>query len=500
VRAGHSAAKRNCPPLRLYLNAAWSLPLTSLSAPTPVHPCTMAETFDYVVIGAGPGGYSSAIRGAQLGLKTAVIERENAGGICLNWGCIPTKALLTSAHLLHKINAGKLGITIEGKAVANLGEIIDRSRNVANRLQTGVKSLFKKYGVTLIEGNARLTGAGLEVDSAGKKNNLNYKHLCIATGARARALPQLPFSDKVWQYRDALSKRNLPKKLIVVGGGAIGLEFADFYQCLGSEVILIEMAPHILPNDDIKVATALKKALEQRGMIIHEAAQIVSVKEDGSGIALQLKTAEGKEQQLSADIMLVAIGVQPNTEDLGAREMGLTDEKGFIKIDANCRTPKENIYAIGDVTPGKLLAHRAAHQGIFVAEYIAGKKPHAPGEIPGCIYTSPQVATIGMTEKQLTEQKREFAIGEFPWLASGMALAAGEQNGFSRVFTDKKTGEILGAQIVGEHAAELIGQVSLAMGSELIADDFLHAVMPHPTLSETVFQTFAVIEKACVDF
>lgn len=460
----------------------------------------MAATYDYVVIGAGPGGYSSANRAAQLGLKTAVIERENAGGVCLNWGCIPTKALLTSAHLYHKIQAGKLGISIEGKAVANLGEIVDRSRNVAARLQTGVKSLFKKYGVTLIEGTARLAGDALEVKTATGTQTIHYKHLCIATGARARALPQLPFSPKVWQYRDALVQKNLPERLIVVGGGAIGLEFADFYQCLGSKVTLVEMAPHILPNDDIKIATALRKALEQRGMAFYEGAQISAVAENTAGVTMTLKTTDGKSESLAASAMLVAIGVQPNTEDLGAAELGLTDEKKFIRIDGNCRTAKSNIYAIGDVTAGKLLAHRAAHQGVYVAELIAGKNPQPPGEIPGCIYTSPQVATIGLTEKQLTEQKREFSLAEFPWLASGMALAAAEQNGFTRVFADKKTGEILGAQIVGEHAAELIGQVSLAMGSELLADDFLHAVMPHPTLSETVFQSFAVLEKACVDF
>lgn len=460
----------------------------------------MAEAYDYVVIGAGPGGYSSANRAAQLGLKTAVIERENPGGVCLNWGCIPTKALLTSAHLYHKIQSGKLGVTIEGRAIANLPEIVDRSRAVAQRLQTGVRSLFKKYGVTLIEGEAKLQGNGITVQSAAGKQEITYKNLCIATGARARALPNLPFSSRVWQYRDALTQKTLPQKLIVVGGGAIGLEFADFYQCLGSAVTLVEMAPHILPNDDVKVATHLRKALEQRGMVFYEGAQIESSTETAGGVSMVVKTAAGKQESLTADAILIAIGVQPNTENMGAAELAILDDRKFIKTDANCRTAKANIFAIGDVTAGKLLAHRAAHQGVYVAEFIAGKKPHAIPEIPGCIYTSPQVATVGLTEKQLSEQKREFAIGEFPWLASGMAIAAAEQSGFTRVFTDKKTGEILGAQIVGDHAAELIGQVSLAMGSELLAEDFLHAVMPHPTLSETVFQSFAVLEKVCVDF
>jgi dihydrolipoamide dehydrogenase len=461
----------------------------------------MAETFDYVVIGAGPGGYSSAIRAAQLGLKTAVIERENAGGVCLNWGCIPTKALLTSAHLLHKVQAGKLGITVEGKITADLPAIIDRSRQVATRLQTGVKSLFKKYGVTLFEGTAVFTSkTQLKIKATTGETQVNFKNACIATGARARALPQLPFSKKVWQYRDALLAKELPASLTVIGGGAIGLEFADFYQCLGSKVTLIEMAPHILPNDDLKVASHLRKALEQRGMQIFEGAQITANAENAQGVETKLKAADGKEGIIQSAVMLVAIGVQPNTEDLGIDAFGILDEKKFIRVDEHLQTKEKNIFAIGDVTPGKLLAHRAAHQGIHVAENLAGKNPAAVAEIPGCIYTSPQVATIGLSEKQLSETKRDFAVGEFPWLASGMALAAAEQNAFTRVFTDKKTGEILGAQIVGENAAELIGQVSLAMGSELLAEDFLHAVMPHPTLSETVFEAFGVLEKASVNY
>lgn len=461
----------------------------------------MAESYDYVVIGAGPGGYSSAIRAAQLGLKTAVVERENAGGVCLNWGCIPTKALLTSAHLMHKLQAGKLGIVVEGKVKADLPLIIDRSRQVATRLQTGVKSLFKKYGVTLMEGSAAFVSkTQLKVKTTTGETQVNFKNVCIATGARARALPSLPFSKKVWQYRDALVAKELPESLTVIGGGAIGLEFADFYQCLGSKVTVIEMAPHILPNDDSKVATHLKKALEQRGMQIFEGAQITTTTETTSGVETKLKTADGKEEKIQSAVMLVAIGVQPNTEELGLESFGILDEKKFIRVDDQCRTKDANIFAIGDVTPGKLLAHRAAHQGIYVAENLAGKKPGPIGEIPGCIYTSPQVATIGLTERQLAEAKRDFATGEFPWLASGMALAAAEQNAFTRVFTDQKSGEILGAQIVGENAAELIGQVSLAMGSELLAEDFLHAVMPHPTLSETVFEAFGVLEKASVNY
>jgi len=406
----------------------------------------MAENFDYVVVGAGPGGYSSAIRAAQLGLKTAVVERENAGGICLNWGCIPTKALLTSAHLFHKLNAGKLGIGVEGKLIANLPEIIDRSRQVAARLQTGVKSLFKKYGVTLIEGNARFADkASLKIQSTGAETALAFRNACIATGARARALPQLAFSRNIWQYRDALVQKELPPSLIVVGGGAIGLEFADFYLSLGSKVTLVEMAPHILPNDDTKIASALKKSLEARGMSIHEGAQITEVKESANGVAMSLKTADSKEEKISAAALLVAIGVVPNTENLGIDAWELLDERKFLRVNEHYQTSVPNIFAIGDVTFGKLLAHRAAHQGIYVAEYLAQKNPPPVGEIPGCIYTSPQVATIGLTEKQLGDEKREFAVGEFPWLASGMAIAAAAQNGFSRVFTDKKTGEILGA-------------------------------------------------------
>lgn len=459
----------------------------------------MASEFEYVVIGAGPGGYSSAIRAAQLGLKTAVIEKENAGGVCLNWGCIPTKALLTSAHLLLKLREGKLGIKAKDGFSADLPAIIDRSRAVAARLETGIKSLFKKYGVTMIQGTAAFTAANaLQVDGA-EKQQIRFKQACIATGASARALPLLKFSPRVWSYRDALVQKTLPQKLTVIGGGAIGLEFADFYQCLGAEVTLVEMAPHILPNDDAQVASALRRALERRGMKILEGAKIFAASESAGGVSLEVEY-NGQKQNLVSDAVLVAIGVTPNTSGIGIEEFGIVDERGFVRVDANLQTAIKGIFAIGDVTAGKLLAHRAAHQGVFVAEFIAGKQPHPVGEIPGCIYTSPQVATIGRSETELKQAKREYKVGEFPWLASGMALAAEEKNGFSRVFTDAKTGEILGAQIVGEHAAELIGQVSLAMGSELLADDLVHAVMPHPTLSETVFQAFAVLEGVAVDY
>lgn len=459
----------------------------------------MASSFDYVVIGAGPGGYSSAIRAAQLGLKTAVIEKENAGGVCLNWGCIPTKALLTSAHLLLKLREGKLGVTAKDGFSADLPAIVDRSRAVAARLETGVKSLFKKYGVTMIQGTANFTSPTEISVSGAEKQQIRFKQACIATGASARPLPQLKFSPRVWGYRDALVQKTLPKKLTVVGGGAIGLEFADFYHCLGTEVTLLEMAPHILPNDDDKVAAALRRALEQRGMQILEGAKILTAAEAAGGVSLDIEY-NGEKKNLTSDSALIAIGVTPNTSGIGIDKFGVVDERGFVRVDANQQTTTKGIFAIGDATAGKLLAHRAAHQGIFVAEFIAGKGPHPVGEIPGCIYTSPQVATVGRSEAELKQAKREFKTGEFPWLASGMALAAEEKNGFSRVFTDAKTGEILGAQIVGEHAAELIGQVSLAMGSELLADDFLRAVMPHPTLSETVFQAFAVLEGVAVDY
>ncbi|MBV6493427.1 MAG: Dihydrolipoyl dehydrogenase [Turneriella sp.] len=459
------------------------------------------QHFDYVVLGAGPGGYSSAIRAAQLGKKTAIVERENAGGICLNWGCIPTKALLNSAHLKLKLDKGKLGIQIQGDIGIDLKTIVERSRKIATRLQSGVKSLFKKYGVTLVEGEGRFTSnKELSVNTANGVEAISFENACIATGARARPLPSLPFSPKVWQYRDALIPQKLPTTLTIVGGGAIGLEFADFYHSLGSKVTLVEMAPHILPLDDAKVATHLKKALEARGMRILENTQIIGTHENTSGVETTVKTPDGKEEKILSEVLLAAIGVVPNTENIGVDKFSILDSKNFIQIDKDCRTKEKNIFAIGDVTQGKLLAHRAAHQGIYVAEFISGKNPAPIPEIPACIYTSPQVATIGVTEKELKDKKHEYLTGEFPWLASGMALAAGEENAFTRVFADKKTGAILGAQIVGENAAELIGQVALAMGSELLAEDFLHAVFPHPTLSETVAEAFGVLTKSGVNF
>lgn len=461
----------------------------------------MSDAFDYVVIGAGPGGYSSAIRAAQLGLKTAVVERENAGGICLNWGCIPTKALLTSAHLFDRLHSGRFGIHSEANLKVDLGAIIDRSRQVASRLQTGIKSLFKKYGVTLIEGEARFANKQLiQVKSNTASRDISFKFACIATGARARPLPQLNFSKRVWQYRDALTNKELPKSITVIGGGAIGLEFADFFLSLGSRVTLIEMAEHILPNEDLKIADALKKALAKRGMTIYEKTQITKLKENTDAVSIHLQDANGKNIDLSSDVLLVAIGVLPNTENLGIDTWGILDERKFIAVDANQQTSVPSIFALGDVTFGKLLAHRAAHQGIYAAEFLAKKNPRPTAEIPACIYTSPQVATIGLTEKMLLETKREYLQAEFPWLASGMALAANQESGFTRLFTDKDSGQILGAQIVGENASELIGQISLAMSSELLAEDFVHAVFPHPTLSETVAETFALIEGECVNY
>lgn len=372
----------------------------------------MEQQFDYVVIGAGPGGYSSAIRAAQLGLKTAIIEREHAGGVCLNWGCIPTKALLSSAHLLLRLREQKLGIVAEGLR-AELPTIIDRSRAVAARLESGIKSLFKKYGVHFIAGEAKFASEHeLEV-SGENQQKIRFRNVCIATGARARPLPQLPFSARVWSYRDALLKKELPKSLLVIGGGAIGLEFADFYNCLDSQVVLVEAAAHILPAEDSKVATALRRALEGRGIVFYEGATITAAREDTNKIIVEIEHG-GHKKTLEADAALVAIGVVPNTDTLGVEKFGILDERGFVRTDERLATAKPHIYAIGDVVPGKLLAHRAAHQGIFVAELLAGKNPMPPGEIPACIYTSPQVASIGKTEEELRKSGRKFRIGEFP--------------------------------------------------------------------------------------
>ncbi len=458
--------------------------------------------FDYTVIGSGPGGYVSAIRAAQLGLKSAVIEKAEPGGICLNWGCIPTKALLHSAHLYRKVKNGHAEFIGTENLQPNLTAIVKRSREVAARLSKGIESLFKKYKVTLIKGTAFIEAPGkLRVDlSEGDKLELRSRYLCIATGARAREIGDLKFSKNVVSYREAMTPTSLPEKLLVIGAGAIGSEFADFYNALGSQVTLIEVADHILPTEEKEVAAIVAKAFKARGMVIHEKAKILNLIDTGSGVTATIEVA-GDKQEEKFDRAILAIGVVGNIEGIGFENTGGVLEKGLIKIDEQCRVVgAKNIFAIGDVTGGKQLAHKASHEGIIAAEAAAGKKPHPldMNNVAGCIYTEPQVASVGFKEAELKEKKIPYEIGTFPFLASGRALASGSDEGFCKVYLHKETGEILGAHLVGPEVTELISNIALGRTGELTFHEFADTVAPHPSLGEALFEAIlAARGKSC---
>ncbi|MFC7536659.1 dihydrolipoyl dehydrogenase [Sphingomonas sp. GCM10030256] len=461
----------------------------------------MADQFDVIVLGSGPGGYVAAIRCAQLGLKTAIVERENLGGICLNWGCIPTKALLRSGEMLHHMrHADSFGLVATGEVKPDLGKIVGRSRAVAKQLNQGVGHLMKKNKIAVHMGTGRLTAPGkLQVAAAdGKTTDLQARHIIVATGARARDLPFAKADGKrIWTYRHAMVPEEMPSELLVIGSGAIGIEFASFYNDCGAKVTVVEMLDRIVPVEDAEISAALQKSLEKQGMTILTSAGVESLASDGKGVAAKIKAKDGKVAEQRFSHAIVAIGIVHNIEGIGLEELGVGVEKGRITIDPYGRTNVPGLWAIGDVTGAPWLAHKASHEGIIAAESIAkelGNKdvhPHTMdvSNIPGCTYCHPQVASVGLTEAKAKEAGYEVRIGKFPFIGNGKAIALGETEGFIKTVFDAKTGELLGAHMIGAEVTELIQGYTLGKTAELVEEDFINTVYPHPTLSEMMHES-----------
>ena len=449
--------------------------------------------YDLIVLGSGPGGYVAAIRAAQLGLKVAIVERENLGGICLNWGCIPTKALLRSAEIYHYMqHAGDYGLTAANIS-ADIDAVVKRSRGVAKQLNQGVTHLMKKNKITVHMGDGKLTAANtLTVTKDGKSEELTAKNIILATGARARDLPFAPADGKrIWTYRHAMVPPEMPKKLLVIGSGAIGIEFASFYNDMGAEVTVVEMLDRIVPVEDADVSTFLEKALKKQGMTIMTGAGVEELKASATGVSAKIKDKDGKVIASEFTHCIVAIGIVPNTENIGLEALGVDMDRGFLKTDPMCRTNVPGLWAIGDITAPPWLAHKASHEGVIAAEAIAGGHPHAmdPKNIPGCTYCHPQVASVGLTEAKAKEAGYDVKVGNFPFLGNGKAIALGEAEGFIKTVFDAKTGELLGAHMVGAEVTELIQGYTIGKTAELVEADFMHTVFPHPTLSEMMHES-----------
>jgi dihydrolipoamide dehydrogenase len=452
----------------------------------------VAETFDVVVIGAGPGGYVTAIRSAQLGFKTAVVEKEHLGGICLNWGCIPTKALLRSAEIYHYMEHAKdYGLSAE-KIGFDAKAVVARSRAVSKRLSDGVGFLMKKNKITVIDGAAKITKPG-EVKVEGKGAGIyQAKHIIIATGARPRVLPGIePDKKLIWTYFEAMVPEKMPKTLLVMGSGAIGIEFASFYKTLGCDVTVVELLPQILPVEDEEIAAAARKRFEKQGIKILTGAKVTRVTKKTDSVVAEIEDGKGAKQSIEAERLISAVGVVGNIENLGLEALGVKTDRGIIVADGYGKTNVPGIYAIGDVAGPPMLAHKAEHEGVVCIEAIKGLKPHAldKNKIPGCTYCVPQIASVGLTEKKAKEQGRDIRVGRFPFLGNGKAIALGEPDGLVKTIFDKKTGELLGAHLVGAEVTELIQGFVIAMNCETTEEELMHAVFPHPTLSEMMHES-----------
>ncbi len=447
--------------------------------------------FDLAVVGSGPGGYVAAIRAAQLGLKTAIVEREHLGGICLNWGCIPTKALLRTSELYHTMTrASEFGLAADNVRF-DLARVVERSRKVAERLSNGVAYLMRKNKITVIDATARLKGAGriAITDEGGQAlPDIEAKHIIIATGARARTLPGLePDGKLIWTYKEAMVPESFPKSLLVVGSGAIGIEFASFYRTLGAEVTVVEILDRILPAEDAEISALARKAFAKQGIAIHTGTSVERlVKGDGSVTAM-LKKPNGESGEITVERIILAIGITGNVEDIGLEQQGVKVEKGHVVIDEWCRTGAPGLYAIGDVVGPPWLAHKASHEGIICVEKIAGVEgvhPLDKTNIPGCTYSAPQVASIGLTEDAARAGGYELKIGWFPYSANGKAIALGETEGLVKTIFDAKTGALLGAHLIGAEATELIQGFGIAKTLETTEAELIASIFPHPTLSE----------------
>ena len=459
--------------------------------------------FDLIVIGSGPGGYVAAIRAAQLGLKVAIVERAELGGICLNWGCIPTKALLKSAAVFQYLqHAADYGITA-GEPKPDFEAIVKRSRGVADGMSKGVQFLMKKNNITVIQGVGKVKpGKVVEVIADGGQKTAEYSanHIIIATGARSKELPNLKQDGKkIIGYREAMTLPKQPKSMVVVGSGAIGSEFAYFYQSIGTQVTLIEVLPNVVPIEDEEVSKQLERSFKKAGMKVLTGAMVESVDTKGNLCKVNVKTKKG-EEVIEAEIVLSAVGVATNLEGIGLEETGIRVEKGKVVVDDFYRTSVEGYYAIGDIVKGPALAHVASHEGIICVEKIAGKDPEPMDydNIPSCTYTHPEIASVGMTEKAAKEAGHEILVGKFPFTASGKASASGSKEGFIKVIFDKKYGEWLGAHFIGENVTEMIAEVVVARKLETTGKEIIESVHPHPTLSEAIMEAVAQAYGECI--
>jgi dihydrolipoamide dehydrogenase len=456
----------------------------------------MAETFDLVIIGAGPGGYVAAIRAGQLGLKTAIVERENLGGICLNWGCIPTKALLKTGEVYEALShLADYGLAAEGRSY-DFARVIERSRKIAHQLSAGVAFLMKKYKATVIDGVARLEPGGaapkvIVATKDGGSRTLDAKSVILASGARARTLPavgMVPDGERVWTYREAMTPKSAPKSLVVIGSGAIGIEFASFYRALGADVTVVEALPRILPLEDEEIAEAARKAFEARGLVFRAGAKVVGLDKTGAGVAVELE-ANSKAERLEAEVAIVAVGIEANVENLGVEALGLAIDRGHVVVDASGATNVKGLYAIGDVAGPPWLAHKAMHEGVRCVEHIAGlAEPHIAAPIPACTYSAPQIASVGLTEAQAKDKGVDVKVGRFPFRVNGKAIASGETTGLVKTVFDAATGALIGAHMVGAEVTEMIQGFALAMTLEATEAEIFATVFPHPTMSEAMHE------------
>jgi dihydrolipoamide dehydrogenase len=457
----------------------------------------VADTYDLIVIGAGPGGYVAAIRAAQLGMRTAIVERESLGGVCLNWGCIPTKALLKTGEVYETVqHLADYGLTAQGLAF-DFGKVIARSRAAAAQLSKGVTFLMRKNKIEVVEGAARLekgapAPAVVVALKAGGERRLAAKHVILATGARARTLPQIglePDGERVWTYREAMTPKAAPKSLVVIGSGAIGVEFASFYRALGAEVTVVEAVDRILPVEDEEVSVAARKAFEKRGIKFRTGVKVTGLTKTASGVELAVE-AEGKAETLKAEVAIAAVGIVANTDGIGLETLGVKLDRGQVVTDGHGATNVPGLYAIGDVAGAPWLAHKASHEGVHTVEHIAGLQPSGlTAPIPGCTYSHPEVASVGLTEAKAKAAGHEVKVGRFPFRANGRAIASGDTEGFIKTVFDARTGALLGAHLIGAGVTELIQGYAIAMTLEATEADLMATVFPHPTLSEAMHES-----------
>lgn len=456
----------------------------------------MSQNFDVVIIGGGPGGYVAAIRAAQLGMKAAVIESSHLGGICLNWGCIPTKALLRSSEILDFLkHADRYGLKADNVRF-DLESVVKRSRDVSSQLSKGVEMLLKKNKVKVLMGrgvikNSTAEAKTIEVETKEGKESITAKHVILATGARARELPHIPLGENVWSYREAMVPEKQPKSMVVIGSGAIGMEFANFFNTLGTKVTVVEMVDRILPAEDVEISNFAKTAFSKQGMTIMTSSVVEKVEKQKSLYSVTIKSGESSTS-IEAEVVLVAVGIVPNTDNIGLESTKIKLDRGHIVTNAYGQTHEPGIYAIGDVAGAPWLAHKASHEGVLAVEHMSGQPnvhPIHKDNIPGCTYTSPQIASVGLTEEQAREKNGEIRVGRFPFIGNGKAIALGEPEGLVKTIFDAKTGELLGAHMIGAEVTELIQGFVIGKVCEATDETFVHTIFPHPTLSEMMHES-----------